>query len=93
MTLHDYTDTKYSEFEWLGITFRRVEKNYYYDTQEGNNYFESPCVTGLLTLEGLSYEDADGYKGEAYFYGPTEDATLSDLEIVDSILGSMELID
>lgn len=88
----DYTDTEYVEFELLGVTFRRIDDKYYYDTQEGNNYFEPPCVEGLLTLEGLYFTDEDGYIYESYFYGPTEDATATDLPIVDSILESMELI-
>jgi hypothetical protein len=88
----DYTDADYEEFEWLGVTFRRIDDKYFYDTQEGNNYFEPPCVDGLLTLEGLYFEDSDGYKYEAYFYGPTEDATEDDLMIVDQILESMEII-
>jgi hypothetical protein len=88
----DYTDTEYEEFEWLGVTFRRVDDKYYYDTQEGTNYFEPPCVEGLLTLEGLYFTDEDGYIYESYFYGPTEDATDADLPTVDMILQSMELI-
>ena len=88
----DYTDSEYVEFEWLGATFRRIDDKYFYDTQEGNNYFEPPCVDGLLTLEGLYFEDSDGYKYEAYFYGPTDDATEDDLIVVDKILESMELL-
>jgi hypothetical protein len=88
----DYTDEEYSEFEFLGVTFRRIGKKYFYDTQEGNNYFEPPCVEGLLTLEGLYFTDDDGYKYEAYFYGPTEDSTEADLVVVDQILSSIELL-
>jgi hypothetical protein len=88
----DYTDTSYEEFDWLGVTFRRIGEKYYYDTQEGNNYFEPPCVDGLLTLEGLYFTDDDETIYESYFYGPTEDATEEDLPIVDQILESMELI-
>ncbi|MDD3475114.1 MAG: hypothetical protein PHP08_04450, partial [Candidatus Dojkabacteria bacterium] len=86
----DYTGSDYEEFEWLGVTFRRIDDKYFYDTKEGNNYFEPPCVDGLLTLEGLYFTDEDGYKYEAYFYGPTDDATEDDLVIVDQILESME---
>jgi hypothetical protein len=88
----DYTDTEYSEFELLGVTFRRIDDKYYYDTQEGNNYFEPPCVAGLLTLEGLYFTDEDGNIYESYFYGATEDATSADLPVVDEILESIELV-
>lgn len=92
INITDYTDAEYVEFEFLGVTFRRIGDKYFYDTQEGNNYFEPPCVEGLLTLEGLYFTDDDGYKYEAYFYGPTEDSTPEDLIIVDEILESIELI-
>jgi hypothetical protein len=87
----DYTDAEYVEFEFLGTTFRRIDKQYFYDTQEGNNYFEPPCIEGLLTLEGLYFEDVDGNKYEAYFYGATDDSTEEDLSVVDTILESVEL--
>ena len=88
----DYTNTDYVEFEFLDTTFRRLGEKYYYDTKEGNNYFEPPCVEGLLTLEGLYFTDEADFKYEAYFYGGTEDATLEDLEVVDQILESITLI-
>ncbi len=87
----DYTDQDYLEFEFLNTTFRRIGGNYYYDTQEGNNYFEPPCVEGLLTLEGLYFTDNSDTKYQAYFYGGTDDATLEDLKVVDKILESIEL--
>jgi hypothetical protein len=92
LNIVDYTDKEYVEFEFLGVTFRRIGGQYFYDTLEGNNYFEPPCVEGLLTLEGLYFTDDDGYKYEAYFYGPTEDSTTKDLVVVDEILESIELI-
>jgi hypothetical protein len=91
MNIIDYTDTEYVEFDWLDVTFRRIDDTYYYDTDEGNNYFEPPCFEGILTLEGLFFTDQDGYIYESYFYGPTEDSTLADLTVVDSILASMEI--
>lgn len=92
LNITDYTDEDYVEFEFLGVTFRRIGEKYFYDTQEGNNYFEPPCIEGLLTLEGLYFTDEDGIKYESYFYGGTEDATLEDLKVVDEILSSIELI-
>ncbi len=92
MEVLDYTDTEYVEFEFLGVTFRRVGNKYYYDTDEGNNYFEPPCIESLLTLEGLYFTDEDGHIYEAYFYGPTEYSIEDDLPIIDDILESMELV-
>lgn len=87
----DYTNTDYIEFDWLGTTFRRIDHSYYYDTEEGNNYFEAPCAPAILVLEGLSFEDESEYLGEAYFYGAKATATDEELDIVDQILESMEL--
>jgi hypothetical protein len=71
---------------------RRIEDIYYYDTNEGNNYFEPPCFPGVITLEGLTFEDSYGYTGEAYFYGLEDIAEESEYEVVDSILESMEVV-
>ena len=92
MIEHDYTNTSYSEFEWLGTTMRRIGSIYYYDTEEGNNYFEPPCVPSLITLEGLYFVSSDGYTGEAYSYGLTDLTVSSEYETVDQILESMEVI-
>jgi nucleotide-binding universal stress UspA family protein len=92
MEEHDYTNTEYAEFDWFGVTMRRIEDIYYYDTNEGNNYFEPPCFPGVITLEGLTFEDSYGYTGEAYFYGLEDIAQESEYEIVDSILESMEVV-
>lgn len=92
MTEHDYTNATYSEFEWLGTTIRRIGSTYYYDTVEGNNYFEPPCVPSLITLEGLYFVSSGGYTGEAYSYGLTNLAVSSEYETVDQILESMEVI-
>lgn len=91
MNITDYSDTEYIQFDWLGKTFRRIDKIYFYDEEEGNNYFEVGCVNGLLVMEGFNFTDSTGYMGEAYFYGATETATEADLLVVDEILESMEL--
>lgn len=91
MNITDYSDTEYVQFDWLGKTFRRVGISYFYDEEEGNNFFEAGCVSGLLTLKGLNFMHEDGYIGEAYFYGASSESTEKDLQTVDEILKSMEL--
>ena len=93
LNVTDYTSTDYEEFEFLGTTVRRIGEKYYYDTEEGNNYFEAPCFTGLIVLEGLTYTDSSDYVMEAYFYGAEDIATEADLLVVDQILDSLELVD
>ena len=93
LNVTDYTSVDYEEFEFLGTTVRRVGEKYFYDTLEGNNYFEAPCFTGLITLEGLTYEDSTGYTMEAYFYGAEDTATSGDLLVADQILDSLDLVE
>lgn len=91
-TPKDLTNASYKEFEFLGTTVRRIARTYYYDTLEGNNYFEAPCVDGIISLEGLVYTDSYGYQLEAYFYGAEETAVEADLLVVDDILDGLELV-
>jgi len=92
MNILDYTNTDYEEFEWLGTTFRRIGFEYFYDEQEGNNYFEAPCTTGILSFDGLSFTDSDGNPGGSYFYGATTGTSSNDLLVIDRILNSMKLV-
>ena len=89
VNIDDFTSSEYSEFEWLGKSFRRVEREYNYDIVDGNDYFESSCVPTLVGFEGLEFFPPTGPAATSYDYGPTEDATSEDLEILDSILESM----
>ncbi len=91
MNITDYTSTQYSEFKWLDRDFRRIGLTYFYDQQPNNNYFEAPCVSGVLTIDGLNFTDTEGFTGEAYFYGASMNATEQDLLVVDKILESMTL--
>lgn len=89
MELLDYTTTDYSDFEWFGKDFRRVNTSFYYDTVPGNNFFEPQCERIAIGVPGFSFEDADGYEGTAYFYEISEEASEEELETLDGILASM----
>ena len=89
VTYLDYTDTLYSEFEWLGKRVRRVGTTLYYDTILDNEYFEPQCEVAFFQLEDLGFEDADGRVGSVYMYTISQDATEEELEILDKILVSM----
>jgi hypothetical protein len=93
MNLRDYTTTAYTEFEWMGKTFRRIDKQLLYDTIPNNDYFEPPCFVGITTLMGLSFNDvANSYPGASYFFEISQTATDSELLELDSILASMSAI-
>ncbi|MCK9368868.1 hypothetical protein M0R04_02720 [Candidatus Dojkabacteria bacterium] len=92
MVTTNYIGTTYSEFEWLNTTFRRIGKIYFYDTKEGNNFFEPPCQSGIITLSTLKFKDGNNYTGHSYFFGATTNATEAELVVVDGILGSMALV-
>lgn len=91
LNVTDYTQDEYSEFTWLGKTFRRVERAYTYDTIPNNTYFEPACVPTLVTFEGLEFQPEDGPAATSYDYGPTQGATLDDLDVIDTILENMTL--
>lgn len=88
LTTTDYTNAKYSDFEFLGKPFRRVNNELYYDTVLGNEYFEPQCEKGLATLKGLYFVDSYEYKGEAYHFEISDTASNAELELLDSVLAS-----
>lgn len=93
VTVHDFTNSVYSEFTWLGVPFRRIEKTYVYDVVPGNEYFESCCVFTLLSFQDITlYEIDDKYESSAYDFSPSSSASQEELLIIDSILESMSLV-
>lgn len=93
VTLTDYTGTEYEEFTWFGIPFRRIEKTYIYDTQIGNEYFESPCVLSLVSFNEILEAEMDGQTYPTTFdYGAVEQAVEEDLLVVDQILSDMDIV-
>lgn len=88
----DFTETPYSEFTWLDKKVRRVQTAIYYDTIEGDDYFQPQCEVSFLRLETLGFEDEDGNRGDTYMYTISEEATEEQLENLDKILTSMAVI-
>jgi len=93
MNITDYTTAQYTEFKWLDKTLRRIGTGYFYDDVPNNEFFEAPCMQGLITLTGFQFVDSSGYKSNAYFFGAVENATEEELLMVDEILESIKLID
>lgn len=93
LNINDFSSMPYTEFEWLGHTTRRVAQRFFQDDEEGNEYFEAPCFNIVVTLDGVSFEDADsdGPAYTAYFYKFPEDITGDQLVQIDGILESMEV--
>lgn len=88
----DFTETPYSEFTWLDKKVRRVQTAIYYDTIEGDDYFQPQCEVSFLRLEEFGFEDEDGNRGDTYMYTISEEATEEQLENLDKILTSMAVI-
>ncbi len=88
----DYSDSEYTEFVWLGKTFRRIDKIYNYDTVEGNEFFEPSCIASIVSFDSLKYFPPSGPSADSYDYGSTNDVTVDDLLIIDGILESMSVI-
>ena len=88
----DFTETPYSEFTWLDKTVRRVQTAIYYDTIEGDNYFQPQCEVSFLRIEDFGFEDEGGNRGDTYMYTISEEATEDQLENLDKVLTSMSVI-
>jgi len=84
----DYTDVPYSEFQWFDKRIRRVETALYYDTVDGNEYFEPQCEVSFLRIEDLGFEDEAGFEGDTYMYTISQ-STTEELSMLDQILISM----
>ncbi len=85
----DYTDVLYSEFQWFEKRFRRIGAALYYDTVEGDEFFEPQCEVSFFRLQELGFEDEGGYTGDTYMYTISQIATEDELRILDQILISM----
>jgi hypothetical protein len=88
----DFTEVLYSEFTWLDKTVRRVQTAIYYDTIEGDDYFQPQCEVSFLRMEDFGFEDEGGNRGDTYMYTISEDATEDQLENLDKVLTSMTVI-
>lgn len=85
----DFTDTFYSEFEWLGRRFRRIQTALYYDTiDEDEDFFQPQCEVSFIRLEDFGFEDEGGFEGDTYMYTISLNATDEDLRTLDQILTS-----
>ncbi len=85
----DYTDVPYSEYQWLEKRFRRIGAALYYDTVEGDEFFEPQCEVSFFRLQELGFEDEGGYIGDTYMYTISQMATEDELRTLDQILTSM----
>ncbi len=89
--LVDYTDVEYTEFTFLGLRVRRVEKELFWDTIEGETYFEPACNISyaVWNLEGLVFSDGD-MDSSAYMWEVSDTATEEELLKLDEILDSTD---
>ena len=93
MHVNDFSSMPYTEYEWLGHSTRRVANRFYQDSEEGNSYFEASCFNILVVLDGVSFEDNDGYAHSGYFYEFPETITGDQLVQIDGILESMSAVE
>ena len=83
----DYTDTKYSEISLFGTELRRVETKVFYDTDSSTNTFEAQCESNWISIPELNKVSPVSY----FNLSVSQEATLDELTILDSILESMKL--
>ncbi len=88
----DFTETLYSEFNWLDRRVRRVKTAMYYDTIEDDDYFQPQCEVSFIRIKDFGFEDEESNGGDTYMYTISEKATGEQLEYLDKILMSMAII-
>lgn len=83
----------YTEFDFLGKSFRRVNDDLYWDTIDGNSYFEAACGMdyAFMSFDGLTF-GIDSSPGETYEIAVFGSPTASELETLEDILASLEVI-
>lgn len=89
--LVDYTDVDYTEFTFFGLKVRRVNDELYWDSVEGETYFEPACNISyrVWVLEGLTFSDGD-MDSSSYMWEISDTATEEELLKLDDILDSMD---
>ena len=95
VTFLDFTNTPYTEINLFGIKTRRVEKTLFYDTLEGDSYFQPQCLKQILIFENLKFTVGEGTYQTSngdYSYTFSENVTTEELNLLDDILKSMSVI-
>lgn len=95
VTFLDFTKTPYTEINLFGIKTRRVEKAFFYDTIEGDSYFQPQCLTSVLIFDNLKFivgEGAYQTSNGDYSYSFSGNVTIEELNLLDDILKSMSII-
>jgi len=88
----NYTNTLFSEFDFFEYKTRRVETEIYFDKIDGNEYFEPQCETQFFRWQSFGFTDSNGFTGDSYMYTISQSATEDELEVLDQILASMEVV-
>lgn len=97
-SVEDLSNEVISEFELLGTKMRRYERRYYWDMNMATTAFDTNCgLNGsAFPLNGLNFYSDLGSVTETeidtYWYSVAETASADELEFVDGILESLELL-
>jgi len=93
-TVVDLSTQTYVQYNVLGVSWRRIENQFYLDLVDGNNTFETACdglSMSIPAYKGISF-DADGYKNTAYMTEILLTKTdTTNLEKLDIVLENLEV--
>ena len=84
----DYTNTPYSEITLFGTKIRRVGTKVLYDTPSNTVAFEAQCESNWISIPELLKVSVVSY----FNLSVSQEATLEELTILDSVLESMKLV-
>lgn len=92
-TIVDLSSADYSEFDLFNVRTRRIDNILYFDLVDSNNFFESSCGFSMLFIQtDEELYGSDGINGGSYFFEFGQDLSDEDLEILDNVLDSAEII-
>ena len=93
VSIVDLSTQPYSEFTFLGKTFRRIGSKLYWDTQPGNDTFEAACGMSahIIQFPSLSFT-ADGVTDHGYQISIKNSPSDADLAILDKVLATVHAL-
>ena len=92
-TIVDLTNVDYSEFDLFDVRTRRINDTFYFDLVDSNSFFESSCGFSMMFIQtGEELYGSDDMYGGSYFFEFGQSLSDEELEILDNVLDSAEII-
>ncbi|MBD3329376.1 hypothetical protein GF357_02680 [Candidatus Dojkabacteria bacterium] len=93
LTVYDYSNSDYSEFYIFDLRARRLGHKLFWDTVDGNQFFEAGCGISysFIPLSEIKFDETNDVS--AYGWDINEEASEAELKLLDDVLESLEAAD